>query len=580
LPVSSAYNPRSVRRRRALALISASLGLGTLAYGLGSATTIPVVWADGPDLGYGKGVSWHLDGVPELATMESTIRSVLNNVHVTYAGTEGQPIEGFFPGPTYAYPRPPTMAPFNLYIRDTATDLPMVRYYYGAGALRSTVEEFLREQYVDGSISATIGPDYRVDKATVVSDEETSTILDATIAFDAMPDPAWLNQVLRGQSLIERLNRAMAWVLSARRDPTTELIKRAHTTDWGDVKWEPNSDPTHIAPGDQWTVSVYDQAIAYAALQGLARMNAAAGRDQDRARWMGAASELRSATNAALWLDDPERGYYRIHQHVAPDNIHHDFPEENIVAIGNAATVYYGLAEADKIPRILAALERARVAAGAPKPGLTLYPAYNGWYQAQMDQRTYQNGALWDWWAGRQVSAEFWSGYWHMAREHLVMIARDWATHPGQVREWESPWLQRNGADQAYAGAAAVVGQSVVEGLFGVQIVGREVRLTPRLDDMNGGVRVYEPSTDVYAAYEYQARERGESLQYGSNSPVALSVRLPVRWRGATQARLDGKAWLPITYERTGEMLVGNIIVPSGQHQIDFREVPRGREKF
>jgi hypothetical protein len=61
---------------------------------------------------------------------------------------------------------------------------------------------------------------------------------------------------------------------------------------------------------------------------------------------------------------------------------------------------------------------------------------------------------------------------------------------------------------------------------------------------------------------------------------VALSVRLPVRWRGATQARLDGKAWLPITYERTGEMLVGNIIVPSGQHQIDFREVPRGREKF
>ena len=54
---------------------------------------------------------------------------------------------------------------------------------------------------------------------------------------------------------------------------------------------------------------------------------------------------------------------------------------------------------------------------------------------------------------------------------------------------------------------------------------------------MSGGVRVYEPPTDLYVAYEYQATERGETLQYGSNSPTALSVRLPVRWRGATQAR-------------------------------------------
>ena len=148
------------------------------------------------------------------------------------------------------------------------------------------------------------------------------------------------------------------------------------------------------------------------------------------------------------------------------------------------------------------------------------------------------------------------------------------------MREWESPWLRRTGADQAYAGAAAVVGQSVVEGLFGVQIVGQEVRLTPRLDDMSGGVRVYEPATDMYVAYEYQATERGESLQYGSNSPAALSVRLPVRWRGTTRARLDGKDWLPIIYQRTGEMLVGTVIVPSGQHQIDFSEVPPGRKKF
>jgi hypothetical protein len=120
------------------------------------------------------------------------------------------------------------------------------------------------------------------------------------------------------------------------------------------------------------------------------------------------------------------------------------------------------------------------------------------------------------------------------------------------VREWESPWLHKNGQDKAYAGAAAVVGQAVVEGLYGVDINGVQVQLTPRLDDMDGGVRVYEPSTDIYVAYEYNGSDRQETIQYGSNSPQALSVRLPVRWRDPTRARLDQKDILPINYEITG----------------------------
>jgi hypothetical protein len=525
-------------------------------------------------------VSWHLAGVPELGAMEPTIREVFARVHVNYPGVDHARIDGFFPGPTYSYAKLAGWTPFYVYIRDTATILPMARYYYGTLTERSVVEEFLRLQYGDGAISATVAPDFKVDKASVVSDEETSTVIAAVEAYDAQPDPAWLNLPLRGQPLIERLNRAMAWTLSQRRDATTRLIKRAHTTDWGDIKWEPNSDPSHMAPGDQWTVSIYDQAIAFGALRGLARLNAAAGRDADRARWEGEASELRAATNAVLWQGEPERGFYRIHVHLMPDNVEHDIAEEDIVAIGNAAAVYYGLAGPDKIPRILAALERARTEAGAPKPGLSLYPPYPDWYQVQMDQLTYQNGAIWDWWGGRQISAEFWSGYWRLAREHLLEVARDWATHPGIVREWESPWLNRTGADQAYAGAAAVVGQAVVEGLFGVDFAGREVRLTPRLDEMNGGVRVYEPSTDMYVAYEYQSNDRRINLQYGSNSPTALSVRLPVRWRDGSRARLDKGDLLPVVYERVGDVVLANVTVPSGTHELELLRVPRGRGAF
>jgi hypothetical protein len=539
----------------------------------------PAVSSEAPGLSYDKTVSWHLDGVPELSAMEPTIHVTLELVHVRYPGIDGQQVDTFYPGPTYSYDKP-GWTPFFIYVRDSATHLPMVRYYYGTTALRSTVEEFLREQYPDGSISATIAPTFKVDKASVVSDEETSAIIAASEAFDTLPDPAWLTQELRGQKLIERLNSAMYWVLDVRRDPDTQLIKRAHTTDWGDIKWEPNTDPSHIRPGDQWTVSIYDQSIAYAALRGLARMNAAAGRETDRMHWELEAANLREATNQVLWQNNAEHGFYRIHRHIPPDNVSHDIPEDTVVSIGNAAAIYYGLADGDKVPRILSALERARIDAGANKPGLSLQPPYNGWYQVQMDQHMYQNGGIWDWWGGRQISGEFWSGYWQMARDHLLMVARDWATHAGAVREWESPRTGRIGADQAYAGGAAVIGQSVIEGLFGVSLVGQDVRLSPRLSDLSGGIRVYEPSLDLYVAYEYQASDRREAIQYGSNSPTTLTLRLPLRWSGATRARLDGQDWLPITYQRTGLELIGTVSVPSGTHRVEMFQVPAGRKKF
>ena len=61
-----------------------------------------------------------------------------------------------------------------------------------------------------------------------------------------------------------------------------------------------------------------------------------------------------SPSRTALWLDDADHGYYRIHKHLAPDHIEHSFNEDDVIAIGNAAAVFYGLAEPEKVPRILA----------------------------------------------------------------------------------------------------------------------------------------------------------------------------------------------------------------------------------
>jgi len=79
------------------------------------------------------------------------------------------------------------MSPFNLYI-ETRPRSADGAFTTTALSFRSTVEEFLRQQYATARISATIGPDYKVDKATVVSDEETSTIVDAAGSLRSMPD--------------------------------------------------------------------------------------------------------------------------------------------------------------------------------------------------------------------------------------------------------------------------------------------------------------------------------------------------------------------------------------------------------
>jgi hypothetical protein len=84
----------------------------------------------------------------------------------------------------------------------------------------------------------------------------------------------------------------------------------------------------------------------------------------------------------------------------------------------------------------------------------------------------------------------------------------------------------------------------------------------------------------VYVAYEYQASDRSVRLQYGSNSPTALSVRLPVTWLDPSVTRLDDKDLLPMVFERTGQDVVAVLTVPSGTHKLELFRLPAGREAF
>jgi hypothetical protein len=515
--------------------------------------------------------TWYLPGAPNIVKMRDSIVTVLAANEIEF--NLGYPVQGFSPDPIY--PR--------LFIRDTSTLMAGASYFYPAERLRLGVEGFLRQQYEEttvsdedgwqagfGAISATINPNGKVDKATTVSDEELHLIHAAYMLFKTSGGSDWLLKELNGQAIITRLNVVGDWVLANRRNELTGLIMREHTTDWGDVRFQPTTgNPTDIVAEDVvWTASIYDQALAYRAWHELAEMNRALGYEGAVERWQAYAKEQQHKTNIYLW--QPIRGYYRTHLHLTPFN--HQFDEDAIVSIANAVSIRSGITDVSKTSSIITALEGARLSAGANKPGVVLFPAYP---QAFFDPPrmsypgSYQNGGIWDWWGGWQVLAEFEGGYSDLARLHLLQTAVDWTKYPGKIYEWQQVRsLKGEGGDQ-YAGAAGIYAQTIIEGLYGVRLSLDGATLSPRLADWAGSISVHQAGSKQSLRYSYQPTANRLTLIYESthkNRTFPLQLLLPSTFT-VGQAFLDGNPWatqeIKIGQDR---YLVGRL--PSGQHEV------------
>jgi hypothetical protein len=486
--------------------------------------------------------SWYLTDYPLIDDMQQNIGGTFGLCETEFEGAAGK-VYGLVPAREYGM----------IYVRDLSTMMSTLPCFYPDEYLRTPIEEFLRRQYgpttvsVDGhlpgegAVSAVLSPDSHVDKATAVSDEEVHLINAAYQYYKTVGGAGWLQQEMRGETILWRLNRALDWLYDHRFDPAVGLIKRGHTTDWGDVKFEPSASPTDIDPvNDHWVYSVYDQALTYRALLQLAEMNEAVGNGMRSRDLRQRAERIRSSTNARLWNE--RNGSYLTHLHVTPLN--HPFPEEQMVSISNALAVYVGLSDPARATMALGALERARLSAGASKPGLSIYPPYPPGFFAhpQMSAGEYQNGGLWDWWGGMQITAEFESGKSTVALAHLKMVAQEWALHPRQIFEWQRPPTGEGWGSSNYASAAATMAEAILRGLFGVTIHSDVVALRPRLREHDGQVRVIHPATGLYASYEYSHQPGFVVLDYGSNhpQPLEIAVLLPPG-REIEKVSIDGR---------------------------------------
>ena len=513
-----------------------------------------------PDTLVPADISWSVDGFPEIDAMAPLIRRVLGAVATSFPGRLGQ-VYGFDAGVLYP----------AIFARDFATVAEFAAHLFPTDFLRTPVEELLLTQEFlaadppfRGAVAATISAGGAIDKATVVSDEETSLIHAAYIYFRAAGGAAWLTSLVSGKTIITRLNEAMSYLQRQRRDADTGLIWRAHTTDWGDVKLEGGTNPTDFTPGDAVIAGIFDQALTYRAFIELQQMNAAAGSPEAAGIHGDSARVLRDATNFHLW--DPGRGRYRIHKNLSPVSIPVD--TDNIFTLGNHIAVDAGLASDEQALQIFNNTLNTAFQSGINRPGLTLWPPYptGVFNHPNMESGEYQNGGVWDWWAGPQVIGEFTRGGSAIAFDHLVATARHWQ-RTGQIAEW---FHHATGSDQGsldFGGAAAAMGLAVTRGLFGVEITSDGYTVNSHLAPQTGAIDLTHQPTGTSLSVNQTGGADWVATTVNSNAAGAVSLNVPYSWENVLTLLDDVPAGAGVL-RRLNDSASLPVSVPAGAHVV------------
>jgi hypothetical protein len=516
--------------------------------------------ARGPDV-EAREAPLYETGLTELDHLQALFAPALAANLKRFAGRERQ-VTGFGAGSQYP----------QIWLRDSATLLPLARWLYDREALTSWLEEHLAAQAENGALRdwiaagppaafrewaprvQALGPTgasmLSVDTNTTEADQEASAVRAAALAFEATGDVAWLLKPIAGQPLLRRLERALAYRLEGRsiRDG---LIESALTADWGDVSPSyPDQRAIYLDERTPRVVGLYANALAVQAARDLAGLCAHVGDGACAAHWQARATALAATSARTFW--QPRLGFFRMHVLTTPE-LARGFPDSHasFALGGNTQALLAGLATPAQAARVVANAEARRRRYGLDSiAGVVLPPWPAGTFAHPALARAwhYQNGGQWDWWSGRFLFAAFRAGQSELALAQLRVVARR-VVRSGGLYEW----YDRAGSGQGsatYAGAAGALAQALYEGLFGVELRLGRLDLRVRLGAQPGMLRLFQPASGTRVSYRHvpELARRRLRFEVTSNAPTAgtLALRLPAGW-SARAVQRDGQA---LAFER------------------------------
>ena len=283
----------------------------------------------------------------------------------------------------------------------------LVTFFQFQGPTGDIVDGFLpieKAQVSDSGYQyrySELNPRYAAHKNTVETDQESALVQAVYKYVKGSKDYAFLDEVIDGKTVLERMDFAMSWLMAERFSPTYGLLWGATTADWGDVQPEHSwgvalDDDSHLA------IDIYDNAMFLVALERLQEFVVPTVKD----KWLTVNKMIRKNVMEHLW--DEENQKFIPHIYIDGSPFPADFDENQIFYHGGTTVaIEAGLLSSDQIIASYKKMVENVEKSGAHSIGLTLYPAYpEGFFKNKgMGPYSYQNGGDWTWFGGRTVSA-------------------------------------------------------------------------------------------------------------------------------------------------------------------------------
>ncbi len=362
----------------------------------------------------------------------------------------------------------------EVWIRDYNTFIELSSEIFEAKELEENLLVFFRLQGDDGNIIdgfipqekaveteggyqyiySDLEPTYCGHKNTVETDHETSLVQAVYKYIKKTGNTEFLNKKIGNETVSERMEMAMEFLLNYRWSDKFNLIYGATTADWGDVQ---HTHPwgVYITDDTHYCVDIYDNAMFLIALENLIELV-----PSSALKWKTIHENLANNTMKVLW--DSKNQKFIPHVYLDKSPYPADFNENEIYYHGGTAiAIEAGLLNKEQIKIATNKMIENVQKSGAGSIGLTMYPPYPGWAfeNKGMYPYGYQNGGDWTWFGARMIQQLIKNGFIEEAYEQLLPMTTRVVSNNG-FYEWYTVDNKPEGSG-TFRGSAGVLYKSI-----------------------------------------------------------------------------------------------------------------------